>query len=153
MGMDIDMGMGMDIDVEIRELKTQREWIDAFPVMRQLRDHLDKETYLDYMHEMTADGYRLFAGVVDDEIVALAGVGIEVNMYYGRHLWVYELVTDEEHRSEGYGEGILEFLEGWAVGRGCELVALSSGTQRDDAHRFYEDRVGMERASYVYKLL
>lgn len=26
----------------------------------------------------------VFAGSVDDEIITLAGVGIEVNMYYGR---------------------------------------------------------------------
>lgn len=136
---------------EIRELETEREWRGAFPVMSQLRTHLDEESYLAYLREMTTDGYRLFAALEGEEIVALAGVGVEVNMYYGRHLWVYELVTDEDHRSEGYGEQLLSFVETWAEKRGCELVALSSGLQREDAHRFYEDRAGMERASYVYK--
>jgi GNAT superfamily N-acetyltransferase len=81
----------------------------------------------------------------------LAGVGIQVNMYYGRHLWVYELVTHREHRSQGYGREMMEFLEGWAAERDCELIALSSGLQREDAHRFYEERAAMEPASYVYK--
>ncbi|MFP9193799.1 GNAT family N-acetyltransferase [Natronosalvus vescus] len=100
---------------------------------------------------MIDDGYRLFAVSVDDEIVALAGVGIQVNMYYGRHVWVYELVTDADHRSEGHGLKLLSFVEDWAEENNCELVALSSGLQREDAHRFYEERAGMERASYVYK--
>lgn len=137
--------------MEIRELTGTDEWVDVFPLMSQLRDDLDEETYLEYMRRMTADGYRLFAGEVKDEVVALAGVGIQVNMYYGRHLWVYELVTHSDHRSKGYGGDFLEFLEEWANERDCELIALSSGLQRTDAHRFYEERATMERASYVYK--
>lgn len=137
--------------MEIRELETVREWRDAFPLMRELRTHLDEEAYLAYLREMTADGYRLFAGSVDDEIVALAGAGVEVNMYDGRHLWVYELVTDPGHRSEGYGGELLSFLETWARGQDCETIALSSGLQRTAAHRFYEERADMERASYVFR--
>lgn len=138
-------------EMRIRELVTEDEWRSAFPVMNQLRTHLDEETYLDYLRQMTADGYRLFARVVDGDIVALAGVQIQVNMYYGYYVWVCELVTDDEHRSEGHGLALLTFVEEWAEEQGCDLVALSSGVQRTDAHRFYEDRAGMERASYVYK--
>lgn len=137
--------------MEIRELETRSEWREAYPIVKQLHTDLDEATYLDRLPEMTTDGYRLFAGVVGGEIVALAGVGIEINMYYGRHLWVYELITDVEHRSRGYGLELLSFVEEWAERKGCGLVALSSGIQREDAHRFYEDRAGMERASYVYK--
>ncbi|MFC4550986.1 MULTISPECIES: GNAT family N-acetyltransferase [Halorussus] len=138
-------------ETDIHELTTEEEWLDAFPVMVQLRTHLNEDSYLDYLREMTDDGYRLFAVSVDGEIVSLAGVGIRVNMYYGRHAWVYELVTDADHRSEGYGFELLSFVEDWAEEENCELVALSSGLQREDAHRFYEERAEMERASYVYK--
>lgn len=138
-------------ETKVHELKTEEEWLDAFPVMVQLRTHLNEDSYLDYLREMTDGGYRLFAVSVDGEIVSLAGAGIQVNMYYGRHVWVHELVTDADHRSEGHGFELLSFVEDWAEEENCELVALSSGLQREDAHRFYEERVGMERASYVYK--
>lgn len=138
-------------ETEIRELVTEEEWRSAFPVIGQLRTDLDEETYLGYLRQMTANGYRLFARVVDGDIVALAGIQIQVNMYYGRHVWVCELVTDAKHRSDGHGLALLTFVEEWAEEQGCELVALSSGVQRTDAHRFYEERAGMERASYVYK--
>jgi len=137
-------------DVDIRELESQREWREAFPVMQQLRTHLDEEQYLDYLEQMTADGYRLFGLFSGDDLAALAGVNIMTNMYYGRHLWVFELVTDADHRSEGFGKQLFEYLVEWADGKGCEKVALSSGLQRERAHRFYEDHVEMERASYVY---
>lgn len=136
----------------IRELVSRDEWREAFSVMKQLRTHLDEGTYLRYIEEMTTDGYRLFGlfSGDDDELAALAGVGIETNMYYGRHLWVFELVTDSAQRSEGFGERLFAFLREWAERRGCERIALSSGLQRPDAHRFYEERAGMDKASYVF---
>lgn len=137
-------------DADIVELETSQEWREAFPVMEQLRPHLDEETFVEYVGEMQADSYRLFALRVAGEIVALAGVRFHTNMYYGRHLWVDELVTDEAHRSRGYGERLLSFLEAFASDRDCETLALSSGLQRTDAHRFYEETVEMDRVSYVY---
>jgi GNAT superfamily N-acetyltransferase len=139
-------------DVDIRELASRWEWLAAFPVMRQLRTHLDEDQYLDYLEQMTADGYRLFGLFADGDLAALAGVNIMTNMYYGRHLWVFELVTDTDHRSMGYGKRLFEHIVDWADDHGCEKVALSSGLQRERAHRFYEDRVEMDRASYVYTM-
>lgn len=136
---------------KVHELTTEDEWEDAYPVMVQLRTHLDRDTYLASLRAMADDGYRLFAVSTEDGIVSLAGLVIRVNMYYGRHVWVHELVTDADHRSEGHGLELLSFVEDWAREHDCELVALSSGLQREDAHRFYEERADMDRASYVYK--
>jgi len=138
-------------DRELRELSTEAEWRKAYPVMAQLRTHLDEETYLDYVREMADDGYRLFAAVVDGEVVSVAGVTTLLNMYDGRHAYVYDLVTDSERRSEGHGLALLSFVEDCARERGYDTVVLSSGLERTDAHRFYEERAGMERASYVYR--
>ncbi|TQQ81179.1 GNAT family N-acetyltransferase [Halonotius terrestris] len=137
-------------EIEIRELETQFEWADAFFVIEQLRPRVNAEEYFEYLEQMTTTGYRLFGLFVDDELAAVAGVNIGVNMYYGRHLWIDELVTDSKHRSEGYGAQLMAYLEDWASERGCNKVALSSGLQREEAHRFYEEKVGMEKASYVF---
>jgi len=138
-------------DVTIRQLESRREWREAFPVVEQLRTHLDEASYLAAMDELTTDGYRLFAALKDDEVVALAGVRTRLNLYYGRHVWVDELVTDVDHRSSGYGSALLGAVTDWASDRGCETVALSSGLEREEAHRFYEGRMGMDRSSYVFK--
>jgi GNAT superfamily N-acetyltransferase len=140
----------MAASTQIRELVTEAEWIEAFPVVSQLRNHLDEAAYLDYLERMTANGYRLFGLFADGDLAAVAGVDILTNMYYGRHLWVFDLVTDADHRSKGFGERLLRYLEGWAADRGCEKIALSSGLQRDAAHRFYEERADMDRVSYVF---
>ena len=100
---------------------------------------------------MVPDGYRLLS-LQDDEgtIEALAGFRIATNLYYGKHAWVYELVTAETARSRGHGAMLLGHVEELAGAEGCELVALSSGLQRLDAHRFYEDRMGYDRVSYCF---
>ena len=136
---------------EIRELTTEAEWLDAFPVLSQLRSHLTAESYLEYLGEMRKEGYRLFALLESDEIVSVAGVAIRTNFYNGRHLFVYDLVTRERYRSEGYGTRLMEFTEQWARDRGCESFTLESGLWREDAHRFYEDDLDMDRYCYTFK--
>ncbi|ELY57734.1 GNAT family N-acetyltransferase [Natronolimnohabitans innermongolicus] len=139
-------------DVEIRELESEAEWIDAYPLMNRLYPDVDEAQYLEYLAQMTADGYRLFGLFSDGELAALAGATILTNMYYGRHLWVYDLVTDPDHRSKGYGARFFRYLVEWAEKRGCETVALSSGLQRERAHRFYEERTELEKDAHVFTL-
>ena len=136
---------------EIKELTTSEEFVAAYPVMAQLRTHLDQEAYLKDLETMREDGYRLFASIENGAIKALAGIAIRTNFYYGRYLYVYDLVTDQETRSRGHGKLLLDHLEELARADGCETIALSSGMQRKDAHRFYEDKMRYDRVSYVFK--
>ena len=135
---------------EIRELKTADEWKMAFPVMKQLRTHLNLEEFVALVTAMQPQGYRLFALFDDGTIVAVTGVSQQLNLYYGNHMFVYDLVTDEAGRSKGYGEALLSYIHELARELGCGMVALTSGLQRVDAHRFYEDKMGYDRKSYAY---
>ena len=139
---------------EIREITTDSGRRELFPLVTELRDHLDLETYLELFEEMREEGYRLFARYDGDTAVAVAGVKIATNFYLGRHAYVYDLVTAEGERSKGYGEEILSFVHDWAEERGCDAVELESGQWRDDAHRFYKERMGYEEycTSFVYHL-
>jgi len=39
----------------------------------------------------------------------------------------------------------------WANENNYKIVVLSSVLQRTDAHRFYEDKMNNDKASYVFK--
>jgi GNAT superfamily N-acetyltransferase len=136
--------------MEIRELTTEDEFRAAFPVMHELRDQLDEGEYLQLVAQMRPGGYRLIAAEEDGRIVALAGIGIGVNFYYRRYLWVYDLITSEAERSKGHGLALMEYLEELARKEGCDTLALASALHRTDAHRFYTDRIGMEKPSYTF---
>ncbi|MCM3711929.1 GNAT family N-acetyltransferase [Sporosarcina luteola] len=136
----------------IKELHSHKEFLEAFPVMNQLRTHLDEKAYLDLVAEAKEkDMYRLVALYDQGEIVAVTGFKPMITLYYGRFVWVCDLVTDKNKRSHGYGEKLLLYVQDWAKGNGYGSVALSSGLQRTDAHRFYEEKMDYDKVSYVFK--
>ena len=136
----------------IKELQSRNEILEAFPIIKQLRTHLDESTYLELVIEaQEKDSYKMFALLDDDEIVAVTGFKPMITLYYGRFVWVCDLVTDNNKRSNGYGEKLLTYVHEWAKENKYESVALSSGLQRTDAHRFYEDRMNYDKVSYVFK--
>ncbi|SFA85467.1 hypothetical protein SAMN02799634_10230 [Bacillus sp. UNCCL13] len=58
--------------ISIRELNSQEEWKKAFPVMNQLRTHLDEASYLQLVEEATnKEDYKMAALFENENIVAL----------------------------------------------------------------------------------
>jgi GNAT superfamily N-acetyltransferase len=138
--------------VTIKELSSTKELLEAYPVIKQLRSHLDKESFLELVQEaQVKEDYRLFALKDNQKVVAVIGFQPMITLYYGRFIWVCDLVTDETKRSNGYGEKLLTFVHNWAEENNYESIALSSGLQRFDAHRFYEDKMSYDKVSYVFK--
>jgi GNAT superfamily N-acetyltransferase len=118
--------------------------------MNELRTDLTSQEYMDLLAHMRAGGYRLFALDDGGQLRALAGIAIRHNLYYRKYLYVYDLITAEPSRSKGYGRELLLYLEDLGRAEGCDTLALTSGFQRSDAHRFYEDKMGYRRVSYAF---
>ncbi|ALC87841.1 acetyltransferase [Bacillus sp. FJAT-22090] len=135
----------------IQELTYKEQWLEAFQVMKQLRTELTEDTYLELLQEMKKDGYTLYALYENNKIVSLAGFSWRTNFYNKRHIFIYDLVTDYQHRSFGYGEKLLNYLHNWAKENGAEYVALESGIQRNNAHRFYEEKLNYEKWCYSFR--
>lgn len=121
----------------------------CFPVMQQLRTHLDADAFLRCVREQEEQGYRLVALWQDGEVVAVAGFRIGSNLAWGRYLYVDDLVVDEAERSKGYGAVLLDWLRRHARESFCTQLHLDSGMAREDAHRFYEGQ-GMTKAGYHF---
>ena len=61
----------------INELQSQREILEAFLIMNQLRTHLDEKTYLDLVTEAKErDMYRLFALYDQGKLLQLQGLNL-----------------------------------------------------------------------------
>ena len=135
----------------IQELTNREQWLDAFPIMNQLRTDLTEETYLELLQEMKKDGYSLYALYKDNQMVSLAGLSWRVNFYSKRHVFIYDLVTDAAYRSSGFGEKLLTYIHNWAKENGAAYVALESGIQRNNAHRFYEDKLEYAKWCYSFR--
>jgi len=137
--------------MEIVELRSAAEHSEVLPILRELYPSLDEGRYATLLAEMVADGYRQFALRNEaGEIVAVAGVAVHVNLYYGRHLYVYDLVVTEGARSKGYGGLLMDHVEGIARREGCETAALAVSLEREGALRLYERR-GYQKPSYAMR--
>lgn len=140
------------MSVTIKELQSHDEIMSAFSVIKQLRTHLDEDSYLELVVEaQEKEGYKMFALLYEGKIVAVIGFQPMITLYYGRFIWICDLVTDANSRSKGYGEQLLSYVHKWAKENQFESIALSSGLQRTDAHRFYEEKMGYDKVSYVFK--
>ncbi|OHD97316.1 MAG: GNAT family N-acetyltransferase [Sulfurimonas sp. RIFCSPHIGHO2_12_FULL_36_9] len=134
--------------MQIRELDL-RELLTAYEVVSQLRTTLTYDEFEDLIYEMRSREYKMF-GIMDGEkLITYAGVAIQTNLYHKRHLYVFDLVTDEKYRDKKYGAMMLEYLNDFAKMGMCENIVLSSGIQREDAHRFYE-KSGFAKKSFVF---
>lgn len=135
----------------IKNAITDVEIEACFDVMSQLRPHLQRENFIEQVRAQMQDGYRLACALDGGTVVAVAGYRISRCLSWGKFMYVDDLVTDTARRSQGYGKSLLQWLTGEARDNGCAEFHLDSGTQRKDAHRFYE-REGMEMVGYHFKL-
>jgi GNAT superfamily N-acetyltransferase len=124
----------------------------TWPVMRQLRPHLDAESYLAAVLRLQAErDFKLARMTVDGEVVAVAGLRFGEWLHGGRYLEIEDFVTGEECRSQGYGGEFFDWIVTLAREAGCRHLRLLSGVQREAAHRFYR-RKGMSLDAYYFSI-
>ena len=69
----------------IKEHQSHNEVIEAFPLVKQLRTHLDEKSYLDLVTEaQEKERYKMFALFDHNEMVAVIGFKPMITLYYGR---------------------------------------------------------------------
>jgi len=135
----------------IRVAKTDDEIASCFPVMAQLRPHLEESKFVPTIRGMEDEGYRLAFLSADDAPLCVAGFRFETRLWCGRILYVDDLVTAATERSKGYGATMLQWLQETARTEGCAELHLDSGDHRKDAHRFYRAH-GMEDSSLHFRI-
>jgi len=135
--------------MDIHLAKNDSEIAACYPVMRELRPHLEEAEFPARVRRQEKDGYQLAFVRHPDGVVAVAGFRVSENLAWGRFLYIDDLVTLPTYRSEGIGSSLLAWLREYAIKQGCHQLHLDSGLQRIDAHRFYE-REGLSATSYHF---
>lgn len=112
-------------------------WTTMLPVLSQLREGLDLEQLNEILGSTRGQQPRFTGLFVGSDCVCVAGWRLMANIHLGLVLYVDDLVVDQTHRSQGYGQLMLEELARIASRAGARAVDLDSGVQRFGAHRFY----------------
>jgi len=108
----------------------------AEPVHRQLRPHLPAD-YAGRMREVFAGGAEMAVALDGARVAGVTVFRVIEKTFTGRELYCDDLVTDEASRSKGAGRAMIAYMERVGRERGCDVLALDSGTQRQQAHKFY----------------
>ncbi|MFK5938611.1 MAG: GNAT family N-acetyltransferase [Sulfurimonas sp.] len=134
--------------MQIRELDL-KELYTVYEIVSQLRTELSYQEFEDLIYDMRHMDYKMIGIMEQDTIVAYAGVAVQTNLYHKRHLYVFDLVSDEKRRGQGYGKMMLEYLKDYAKIAMCENIVLSSGFAKEEAHQFYKKN-GFYKKSFVF---
>lgn len=117
---------------------TDEEIARCFPVMGELRPHLDVASFVPRVkRQQGLAGYGLLYLEDRGEVRAVAGFRVTECLAWGKFLYVDDLVSGKDDRSKGYGGDLLDWLTGHARSLSCDELHLDSGVQRFGAHRFY----------------
>lgn len=136
----------------IRLATTEEEIACCFPILQQLRPHLEGlEQMLALARTMVAEGAEFAMLEHEGKIATVAAFRIRTMLVSGVTMYVDDLITAESMRSHGHGKAMLEWLMACARERGCETFSLDSGTFRQQAHAFYF-REGMRITSFHFQL-
>ena len=115
----------------------ESDWLaKAESVHRQLRPQMPRD-YLAKMQRVFAGGARMCVAERGGAVTGVAVYRIHENTFDGVQMYVDDLVTDETKRSQGVGKALLDHLQSLARAARCEAFTLDSGTQRQQAHKFY----------------
>lgn len=133
------------MDITIRQVTT-KDTSSLLPLVEQLGYKITGTDLLENIQLHLTPGYNLFVAEAHGKLSGF----ISVHIYRYPHLKnslsrITALCIDAEHRNFGLGAKLLAHAEEYIKGEGCTLIELTSGIQREDAHRFYE------RQGYVEK--
>ena len=121
----------------------------AMPVLRVLRNGLDDAIFAARFADAVQAGYRAMLAMDDARAVGCLGYRITCDVFWGKTLFVDDLVVLPGLRGKGIGAQLLEAAKARACELSCDHIRLCSGLDRVEAHRFYE-RNGLKRTSLQF---
>ncbi|HYX15320.1 MAG TPA: GNAT family N-acetyltransferase [Nostoc sp.] len=111
--------------------------LGCFPVMSQLRPHLEEAKFVEQVRYQMKERYQLAFLKIEEQTLAVAGFRISSCLASGKFLYIDDLVVDEFNRSHSYGQQLFQWTIEYARNHECKHLSLDSGVHRFAAHRFY----------------
>ena len=139
------------MDGKIQLAKSEREILDCYSVMAELRPHLKREEFVQTVHKLSEIAGFQLVYLNDNGVKAVAGFRISEWLANGKYLEIEDLVAKSGERSKGFGGVLFDWLVEYAKENNCRQVRLVSHVNRLDAHRFYL-RKGMNLEAHYFSM-
>jgi ribosomal protein S18 acetylase RimI-like enzyme len=141
----------MQLDLQKLELGTLSgdQQADAFRLIVQLRDHLDRDEYLRRLRVQQAAGYQLVGAWLGGAMVGVMGMRAVHTLARGAHLHIDDLVVDAAARRAGVGSALLKYALGHAREQGLVSIFLDS---RPEVIEFYRTHGFAEHSATLMRI-
>ena len=127
-----------ELDVRVRDARTA-DSIALAGLLAQLGYPTDPTTAARRLTRLgEAGSYLALVVEIEGQVVGLATAYVQPRIHHDADFArIASLIVDQSWRDRGVGKRLVEAIEGWARDRGCDVIEVTSGNQRVDAHRFY----------------
>lgn len=88
----------------------------------------------------------------ENRLCCVAGFIVYPHVTHGRDLWIHDLVTSSDCRSQGMGRLLLIHIRNLANGIGCKRVCVHTRNTNEAAQKFYLEHAGYEKYAIVFHL-
>ena len=123
--------------MEVHLVNSEAELPDIAKVLLQLRPQYTLDSIIEQIKKQQESGYQLAYATSDNNILCVAGFVVGEKIAWGKHIYIDDLITNENHRSTGVGSFIIKWFKNHCKELGCKQLHLDSGIQKFPAHRFY----------------
>lgn len=120
-------------------------------ILQQLRTQFPVAYIKTQIIEQMGNGYQIAYIEDNGDVLCVAGFVFGQKLTWGKHIYVDDLITNEETRSKSAGATMIKWLKAHAKSNGCQQLHLDSGVQRYMAHKFYL-REGFIIASHHFSI-
>ncbi len=138
-------------DKRIAIATTDRQIMACYPVMAELRPHVQEDQFLSLVSRLAQVAKFQLAFLFDGEVKAVAGIKVSEWLAGGKYLEIEDLVSKSGDRSRGYGGALFDWVVRYAIEQNCDHLRLVSNVSRQHAHRFYL-RKGMTMEAHYFSL-
>ncbi len=137
--------------MKIELANSESDIAEAAKVLMQLRPQYSLEGMIAQIKKQRESNYQIACAKKENSIIGVAGFVISEKLAWGKHIYVDDIVTDQDRRSKGVGAAIIAWLRAYGRENRCQQLHLDSSVVKHPAHRFYL-RNGFNIASHHFSI-
>ncbi|MCC6818969.1 MAG: GNAT family N-acetyltransferase [Bacteroidia bacterium] len=107
------------------------------PLVQLLNPNTEEEILLNRLNEMAQTNYECVGVFVEGNLVGIAGLWLLTKLYNGRHLEPDNVIISQEYQGKGLGKLLFEWINQYALSKGCEVLELNCYVHNSPAHKFW----------------
>jgi GNAT superfamily N-acetyltransferase len=119
------------------KLLTESNKADIIPFLSLLNEKIGKDILESRLTEMFTQGYQCVGIYKTEKLVGICGLWIITKYYVGRHIEPDNVIIHPDHRGEGIGEALMQWIYDYAIAQNCIASELNCYVTNHGGQKFW----------------